>query len=450
MNYDECLRYLADLGHELRGVKFDLLAIQRMLAELGQPHLRYPTAIVAGTNGKGSTCAMLASILHCAGIRVGLYTSPHLVRVNERIQVGRQEIADEAFARSFTDVCEAVERLLHQKNLSQRPSFFEFLTATAFLHFARERVDFAVLEVGMGGRLDATNVTEPRLAVITNVDLDHQEFLGNTRAAIAWEKAGIIKPHRPVIWGGDNLEAAEVIRRKCREAHAELLELSRAAEIINIHHRGGHFIFDLELAGFHFRELQPSLAGRFQIQNATAAVAAALSLRQQGLSIPVEAIEEGLRKARWPGRLEVVQERPRIILDGAHNLAAAEALANFVQEQFQGQRVHLIYASMRDKAIEEISELLFPLASEVYLTQVPLARAAPPEEILQRARYRPRRLVIEPVPAQALEAAIRASREEEVILVAGSLFLVGAIEHYLQERETVLEQPTPRLSAMRL
>src|SRR5581483_3242802 len=242
MNYDECLRYLADLGHELRGVKFDLLAIQRMLAELGQPHLRYPTAIVAGTNGKGSTCAMLASILHCAGIRVGLYTSPHLVRVNERIQVGRQEIADEAFARSFTDVCEAVERLLHQKNLSQRPSFFEFLTATAFLHFARERVDFAVLEVGMGGRLDATNVTEPRLAVIT-------------------------KPHRPVIWGGDNLEAAEVIRRKCREAHAELLELSRAAEITNIHHRGGHFIFDLELAGFHFRELQPSLAGRFQIQN---------------------------------------------------------------------------------------------------------------------------------------------------------------------------------------
>ncbi|HLI33757.1 MAG TPA: folylpolyglutamate synthase/dihydrofolate synthase family protein [Terriglobia bacterium] len=450
MNYEECLRYLADLGHELRGVKFDLVAIQRVLAGLGQPHLRYPTAIVAGTNGKGSTCAMLASILHCAGIRAGLYTSPHLVRVNERIQVGRQEIADEAFADSFTDVAKAVEQLLHQKALPQRPSFFEFLTATAFLHFAREQVDFAVLEVGMGGRLDATNVTEPRVAIITNVELDHQEFLGNTRAAIAREKAGIIKPHRPVIWGGDNLEAAEVIRRKCREVGAELLELPRAAEISNVRNHEGCFTFDLALSGSHFRELAPSLAGRFQIQNATAAVAAALSLRQQGFAIPIEAIDEGLHEARWPGRLEVVQERPRIVLDGAHNPAAAEALSTFVREQFQGRQVRLIYASMRDKAIEEISDLLFPLASEVYLTQTPLARAAQPEEILQRARCRPERVVIEPVPGQALEAAIQASAEEDVILVAGSLFLVGAIEHYQQERRTALEQSSPPLSAMRL
>ncbi len=449
MNYDECLRYLADLGHELRGVKFDLVAIQRMLAELGQPHLRYPTAIVAGTNGKGSTCAMLASILHCAGIRAGLYTSPHLVRVNERIQVGRREIADEAFADSLTDVVKAVEQLLRQKALPQRPSFFEFLTATAFLHFAREQVDFAVLEVGMGGRLDATNVTEPRVAVITNVELDHQEFLGKTRAAIAWEKAGIIKPHRPVISGSDNLEAAEVIRRKCREVGAELLELPRAAEISNVRNREGYFTFDLALSGSHFRELAPSLAGRFQIQNATAAVAAALSLRQQGFTISIEAIDEGLHEAKWPGRLEVAQERPRIILDGAHNPAAAEALATFTREQFQGRQVRLIYASMKDKAIEEISELLFPLASEVYLTQAPLARAAQPEEILQRARYRPDRVVIEPVPGQALEAAIQASAEEDVILVAGSLFLVGAIERYQQEKEAALE-PSSSWSAMRL
>jgi dihydrofolate synthase/folylpolyglutamate synthase len=447
MNYEECLRYLADLGHELRGVKFDLVAIQHLLAGLGQPHLRYPTAIVAGTNGKGSTCAMLASILHCAGIRAGLYTSPHLVRVNERIQVGRQEIADEAFADSFTNVAKAVEQLVHQKTLPQRPSFFEFLTATAFLHFAREQVDFAVLEVGMGGRLDATNVTEPRVAIITNVELDHQEFLGNTRAAIAREKAGIIKPHRPVIWGGDNFEAAEVIRRKCWEVGAELLELPRAAEISNVRNHEGCFTFDLALSGSHFRKLAPSLAGRFQIQNATAAVAAALSLRQQGFAIPIEAIDEGLHEARWPGRLEV---RPRIVLDGAHNPAAAEALATFVREQFQGRQVRLIYASMRDKAIEEISDLLFPLASEVYLTQTPLARAAQPEEILQRARCRPERVVIEPLPGKALEAAIQASAEEDVILVAGSLFLVGAIEHYQQERETALEQSSPPLSAMRL
>src|SRR3989441_2657355 len=234
MNYSQCLDFLSELGHELRGAKFGLGTISAILKSLGSPEKKYPTAIVAGTNGKGSTSAILASILEPAGYRTGLYTSPHLVRVNERIRVNGREIPDEDFARSFTEVRQAVDRLLGEKSLAQRPSFFEYLTATAFLHFARAGVDFVVLEVGMGGRLDATNITDPRVAVITNVDLDHMEFLGSTHAAIAYEKAGVIKPRRPVVSSCEHPEAAEVVRRRASELDAELLEVSGFAQLSNV------------------------------------------------------------------------------------------------------------------------------------------------------------------------------------------------------------------------
>lgn len=433
MNYPETLDYLADLGCELRGVKFDLATIQRLLDALGNPHLRYPTAIVAGTNGKGSTCAMLASILGCAGLRTGLYSSPHLVRVNERIRVGGKEISDESFAESFTQVLDATEELVASGALPQRPSFFEFLTATAFLQFARERVDFAVLEVGMGGRLDATNVTEPHVAVITNVEMDHEQFLGKTRAAIAFEKSGVIRANRSVISGSDNPEAMEVIRERCQELGADLLELPEKAEILNVRDHGGRFVFDLALEGSHFPDLAPALHGRFQIQNATAVVAAALRLREQGFEIRSESIGQGLREVQWPGRLEVIHARPLIVLDGAHNPAAAQALAAFVKEEYRGRRLRLVYASMRDKAVEKISEILFPLTTEVYLTEPLVGRAAAAEEVLERARCLPERVFTEPDPVRALEAAISRSSEDDVILVAGSLFLVGAIERALRE-----------------
>ena len=201
-------------------MKFGLEAISRTLVELGRPHERYDTAIVAGTNGKGSTCAILASILERAGYRTGLFTSPHLVRVNERMRVNSHEISDEDFASAFSEVAAAVERLIQQDVLKQPPSFFEFLAATAFQHFAHAEAKFVVLEVGMGGRLDATNVTDPRVALITNIDFDHMEFLGSTLAAIAAEKAGIIKPHRPVISGVEDPEAAAAIRRRADECEA--------------------------------------------------------------------------------------------------------------------------------------------------------------------------------------------------------------------------------------
>lgn len=427
------MSYLADLGNEVGRVKFDLEAIRHILSALGDPHLRYPTAIVAGTNGKGSTCAMLSQILHCAGFRTGLYTSPHLVRVNERIRIAGDDVSDADFAAAATTVREQADRLVERGLLRNRLSFFEFLTAIAFLHFARQKVDFVVLEVGMGGRLDATNVTEPHVAVITNVELDHEQFLGTTRAAIAAEKAGVIRAGRPVISGCEDEETAQVVRRRAEELGAEWIDLPRRSLVTNVSDSNGFFTFDLELDGCRFAGLSPSLAGKVQLKNATAAIAAAQVLKRDGMNIPLAAVRKGLHTARWPGRLETIHDRPRVLLDGAHNPAAARELARFVREHLAGRRVRLVFASMRDKEIGEISQALFPVATEVYLTRTAMARSATPEEILGRAACAPGKVVIQPDPVLAVEAACRASAEEDVVLVAGSLFLAGAIEEARRE-----------------
>ena len=393
---------------------------------------------------------MLASILQRAGYRTGLYTSPHLVRVNERIRVNGQDIPDEDFARAFTEVREVVEQLLARNELAQLPSFFEFLTATAFLHFARAGVEFAVLEVGMGGRLDATNVTEPRVAVITDIDLDHVEFLGTTHTAIAAEKAGVIKPHRPVVSGCDHPEAAGVIRRRCAELGADLWETARLGQLANLRAVNGLYSFDLLLNGNCFAHLSSPLLGRFQVRNTVNAVTAAWRLAKEGFEIPSKAILEGLDHVAWPGRLEPILDRPLVLLDGAHNPAAARQLAEFIQVELAGRRLCLVYASMRDKAIDEISEILFPLAAELYVTRPEQSRAATPEEILAAARYRPQRVFIEPEPFRALECACQASSPNDVVLATGSLFLVGAIKKALMEGKLHLEDLAGRPAVERL
>ena len=433
MNYLECLQYLKDLGQELRGINFSLEAITCILGALGSPQESSPTAIVAGTNGKGSTAAILAGILQRAGYRTGLYTSPHLVRVNERIRVNGEEISDVDFAREFTDVRRTTEQLLSEKRLARVPSFFEFLTATAFLHFARAGVGFVVLEAGMGGRLDATNVTEPRIAVITNIGLDHVEYLGTTHEAIAGEKAGVIKPRRPVVSSCDHPQAGEVIRLRCAELQAELLETGRTAEVQNLRSLNGRYTFDLSLNGERFARLPLPLLGRFQVNNAVAAIAAAQRLAQEGFNISRQAVVDGLRCVVWPGRLEPIFDRPLVLLDGAHNPDAAREVAEFVRQELKDRPLRLVYASMRDKAIDEISAILFPLAEEVYLTRPEQSRAATPQEILVAAQTAPRAFHVVPEPARALESACEASSPEDVVLVVGSLFLVGAIKQAIGE-----------------
>jgi dihydrofolate synthase / folylpolyglutamate synthase len=436
MTYQDCLTYLAALGHELRGVKFDLVNMRHIAAALGRPERQHPSVIVAGTNGKGSTSAMLASILECSGCRTGLYTSPHLVRVNERIRVNGAEISDEDFALAFSKVETTVSGLLAGGTLAATPSFFEFLTASAFVHFVRQNVDFAVLEVGMGGRLDATNIVEPELAVITNVDLDHTQFLGNTHAEIAAEKAGVIRAGKPAISGCTHPDAVEVIRQRAAALGAELFELSGFARVANLHPEGGLYNFDLAVNGTRFAHLKSALRGRFQVNNASAAVTAAWKLRERGWTIPDSAIAEGIARTNWPGRLEACGELPLTLLDGAHNPAAARALAEYVQTELEGRPLALVYASMRDKAIEEIADLLFPCAAQIYLTQTTQPRAATPDEILARvgARLPASKIIVEPDPMRALAAARRAVPADGVVVAAGSLFLVGAIKQALESK----------------
>ena len=446
MNYVECLKYLDSLGQEVHGLQWGLETTTKVLTRLGNPHLKYPTAIVAGTNGKGSTAAMLASILSQAGYRTALYTSPHLVRVNERMRVDGAEISEDDFARAFSDVRQAVESLLAEKALAQVPSFFEFLTATGFHYFAQAGANFVVLEVGMGGRLDATNVTQPRLAVITNVGLDHMEFLGSTLAEIAREKAGVIKPGTPVVSGCERGAAADVVRQRCAEMGAELLETETLGGLSELQSFEGHYVFNLSLGTESFSGLSCPLLGKFQVKNAVAAVTAAWRLGRDGFRMTPTAIVKGLESTSWPGRLERVLKQPLVLLDGAHNPAAARVLAEFIQEDLAGRRLRLVYASMRDKAIGEISEILFPLAEEVYLTRPHLPRAATPDEILATTQFRPKRLVIEPEPAAAVARACQASSGDDVVIIIGSLYLVGAVKKALVEGQLQLaNRPAPRL-----
>ncbi|HET7212390.1 MAG TPA: folylpolyglutamate synthase/dihydrofolate synthase family protein [Terriglobia bacterium] len=443
--FDGCLRILWERGHELHDRKFDLDAIRAILAALGNPERLYPTAIVAGTNGKGSTSAMLAAILQRAGYRTGLYTSPHLIRVNERVRINGQDLGDDEFATAFTAVHNAVEKLVEAQVLPCRPSFFEYLTAVAFQHFACAAVDFAVLEVGMGGRLDATNVTDASVAVITNVDLDHQEFLGETRAAIAAEKAGVIKPGRTVVSGCEHPEAREVVRKKCREAGVELIETGGSAAARNVFQLDGRYGFDLQTDGGELRGITLQMPGRFQVKNAVMAATAAGQLCRAGFRIPPETVREGLQAACWPGRLEIIRQRPLILLDGAHNPAAAREVAEFIESHLKGRTLRLVYASMRDKAIAEISGILFPLADAVYLTRPRLDRAATPEAILESAKGAPCETITEPDPVRALERAVDASLPEDVILVAGSLFLVGAIKQAIAAGRLAPENLAPKV-----
>lgn len=440
MNYSECLDYLDGVGHELRGIHFGLESITMILEALGNPHRKYPTAIVAGTNGKGSTTAVLANIVRSAGYRTGHYTSPHLVWLNERIRVDGHRIGDDEFAAVFSDVVGAVDRLNENASLRQKPSFFEYITAAAFLHFARKRVNFVVLEVGMGGRLDATNVTDPMVAIITSIDLDHTQYLGDTVAKIAAEKAGVIRPKQLVVMAEERPDAAEVIREKCAALGATLVETSTFAQTKILKDRGGRYSFNLQLGEDRFPNLVCPMLGKFQVQNSVAAFTAGWLLSHRGLNIPRSALVAGLRRGVWPGRMEVVSQRPLAVLDGAHNPAAAREVSAFIKDEWKGRRVRLVYASMRDKDIAEITSLLFPLAHEIYLTQPDNPRAATAQEILAASHCDPALVHLESDPVVAFQKALQTSAAEDVVLAAGSLFLVGALKKWLVEKKA-LGQP---------
>jgi dihydrofolate synthase/folylpolyglutamate synthase len=452
MTYETAVARMFALGHELAQApshKFDLAHMRVLLQALGNPERCFPSVLIAGTNGKGSTAATLDSILRASQLKTGLYTSPHMVRINERIRINGEEIDDDDFASLHTEVDRAAEKLVENGELPWHPSFFEMMTAIAFQHFARQRVDLAVLEVGMGGRLDATNVVEPRVSVITDISLDHQKYLGNTLSEIAREKVGILRSAGVAIALPQQPEANDVIGNTILElgsravnavpyvppvspASAQYLVPSTQNGEKNDSKFAKKYIYRYPLAVMGGEILvETSLVGRHQLRNVALAIAASVELNQQGFdSITAKSIESGIRETRWPGRFQVTAaqaEWPEMVIDVAHNPAGAWALRSALSERYEDRPLIFVFGAMRDKAISEMTEILFPLAERVIATQPENPRAATAQEI-QQAAIRTG-VVVEAIEdvRQALERARLLAKPGTVIVVTGSIYLVGEV-----------------------
>ena len=407
--------------------KFSLDEIGILLAALGNPQRRVPSVLIAGTNGKGSTASTLASILTASGVRTGLYTSPHLARANERIRVGRAEIADDAFAGLFFRVQDAARQLVAEDRLPEMPSYFEILTAQAFLFFAEARVELAVLEVGMGGRLDATNIVDSLLSVITDISIDHTEWLGSTIADIAREKAGILRRRGTLVTLPQHPEANQVLDEMVAELGVRVVSAAPYLPPMGARAAGRYCVNAL---GATIRVDSP-LAGAHQQRNVALAIAAAVELAcNHGFPVTPATIAEGIRKTRWPGRLERI-ERDGVewILDVAHNPAGAWALragldAVLSDAAGEGRPRTLIFSCLRDKPIAEMAQILFPLFDQVILAPIQTARAAARDSLLAAAEATGVRALAAESVGQAMQLA-RQCAQPSVIVVSGSVYLVG-------------------------
>ncbi|HET7205163.1 MAG TPA: folylpolyglutamate synthase/dihydrofolate synthase family protein [Terriglobales bacterium] len=450
MSYESAVTQMYALGHELAQTgtrKFDLAHMRVLLEALQHPERRFPSVLIAGTNGKGSTAATLASILTASGLRAGLYTSPHLLRINERIRIGNEPITNEDFAQLHGLVERTAERLVGENELPWHPSFFEMLTAIGFEYFANAKVDIAVLEVGMGGRLDATNVVEPVVSVITDISLDHQKFLGNTITEIAGEKAGIIRDRGIVVTLPQSPEANDVIGRAILDHAAQAVSavpyvppVSPAAARTELRVLTGNSARDVEEIGSVFLSryplqvlgkeitVQSPLVGRHQLRNIALAVATAEQLANDGFPVTADAIELGIRETRWPGRFQVIPAqggRPETVLDVAHNPAGAWALRAAISACYGERPFTVVFGAMRDKAVSEIAEILFPLAEHVIVTMADNPRSASPEEIGHAASRTGADILPAPNVASALDKARDLAGAQGLLVITGSIYIVG-------------------------
>ena len=400
-------------------IRLGLDRIQAALSALGHPEARLPALHVAGTNGKGSTCAFSERVLRAAGHRVGLYTSPHLERVNERIKLSGEDISDEVFGRRILEVLERAPYLA----VEPYPlTYFELGTLVALWHFAQERVDVAVLETGLGGRLDATNASAPWVTAVTSISFDHMEYLGTTLGAIAGEKAGIFKPGVPAVVARQPEEAARALADKAKAVGAPLYVEGRDFELLatgpdRLSYRG---------LGRSLEGLRLGLRGAHQLQNAAVALACLELLDQKGLRVPDAAIHEGLAATRWPGRLEEVAQRPLVLLDGAHNPDGVEALVAALDALYPGRGVHLVFGVLADKEHGPMMRRLFPRCASLHLTPVPSPRSLSPEAYAPLARSLCGEVHLHPSLEDAFGAARANASGDELVLCAGSLYLVGS------------------------
>ena len=427
MQFDEALRYLLSLGHETLAIKLGLRNIEILLNALGNPQQSFPSIQIAGTNGKGSTAVLINSILRSAGIRSGLYTSPHLVSVTERIRVSGEKISPDEFARLATKVRQTAEQLVADKQFEALPTFFEQVTAIALLAFSNASVDIAVLETGLGGRLDATTCACAETVVITQVAMDHEAYLGNTIQEIASEKAAIIRPGVTAIIAPQSEAVTEVILKHCA-ANDVVPQFDQTSTIIDDVTADGRFNVTFETHKATYANVRLGLLGRHQIENTSLAIAVAETLQQRGYAISGIAIAKGIETANHPGRLELIAGNPAVLLDGAHNPAGARTLRDYLNE-FARRPVTLVFGSMSDKKLDEMAELLFPVVDRLVVTEVNNPRTAKLQSLEQLAEKfigRPR-LQAANRALQALDLARSETPANGLICVAGSLYLIGEV-----------------------
>jgi len=421
MDFAESFEYLLSLGNEVSAMKLGLENIGRLLVALANPQNEYVKVQVAGTNGKGSVCAFLDAMCVSAGVKTGLYTSPHLISITERIRIGGREISEEDFARHATLIRETAERLIGDGSLESVPTFFEQVTAIALNSFAEEKVELAILETGLGGRFDATTAAHAEIAGITRIDYDHQNILGATLTEIAAEKAAIIHKGSKAVIGEQEPEAIEVIFGRCTDFGVT----PRSAQGVEAVCGSGWLMFATGRDKYIVEHL--GLAGHHQIENANVAILLAETL-QEYFNISPKNITAGLETAVHPGRLE---RRGRFLFDGAHNIGGAKALRRYLDENVH-QPVTMIFAAMRDKDISEIAEILFPKANTLILTRPENPRSAESKKIAALAeRDRRDNIFVTKSVADAIEMALEISANDELICVTGSLYLIGEVQKLL-------------------
>ena len=421
MNHHETLAYL--YGLERFGMVFGLENITRLLQALGNPHCDLKVIHVGGTNGKGSVSAMMASILQEEGYQVGLYTSPHLISFTERILIDGAEITWE----EVVELTDLLRRRVEEEHIPPRFTFFDFTTALAMYYFARRKVDVAILEVGLGGRLDSTNVVHPLITVVTNVSRDHLNILGERIEDIAREKAGIVKQGIPLMSGATQPEVIEILEQECIKKEAPLRLIGRDFRGEQI--APGTFTFHGRF--WRLADIRLGLAGAFQIRNATVALGALEELGQRGYRVGEKSMYTGLAKVRWPGRLELLPTAPRILLDGAHNPAAARVLKACLEEEFDYRRLYMVMGIMEDKEVAVILSELAPLADMLIASSPHNPRAISAQRIAEIARNYCREVAVIEDVGQGVAYAREKAHEDDLIVITGSFYTVGEALNFL-------------------
>jgi len=427
----DMVEWLYSLQHF--GIKLGLHNISALLRLLNHPERSYPCVLIAGTNGKGSVAAMLHEILNASGLTAGMFTSPHLIRPTERIRIGRDEISDSDLTRLLKRMKATIEPAVQRGDLEAHPSFFEVITATALEAFRERSADVAVLEVGLGGRLDATNAVDADLSIIVNIDLDHVKSLGPTVEKIAWEKAGIIKQGVPVVSGAVRQRAISVLQRVARERNAEWIDARLAVSFESENEDR----VTLRSSAARYEDLRIGLPGRHQIDNARVALAALERIAPRlGITVDPDAVRAGLDAVRWPARLQWLRglpSLPDLLIDGAHNPAGVETLVGYLRANQRPKPV-MLFGAMTGKLLPEMLGMLAPLVHSIVLTRPDVKRAADPEEVALLAREQIERVEVVADPAEGLQRAAALAGDQRYVLVAGSLYLAGAILASLEPR----------------